>query len=200
MKRWRLPSVHLNGHKPWLKTRYIFSAAPFSTLVFQLIRKICSPETACNILMAVQSYNVKMQRVKWMSKTDCSTTRSKRQHTYLKSAAIFFDVLITWWTLTRWYMPLNDIWNTWAESGNDTEEPTHRIGNNRLLTLIICSWGIQTGTQRKILRHEDDEELPHNIQVPKFWVTNFKKKCTNYLIPPTSMQKWSFFFFKFNWF
>ena len=72
-------------------------------------------------------------------------------------------------------MPLNDIWNTWAESGNDTEEPTHRIGNNRLLTLIICSWGIHTWTQRKILRHKDDEELPHNIQVPKFWVTNFKK-------------------------
>ena len=91
-------------------------------------------------------------------------------------------------------MPLNDIWNTWAESGNDTEEPTHRIGNNRLLTLIICSWGIHTWTKRKILRHKDDEELPHNIQVPKFWVTNFKKKCTNYLIPPTSMQKWSFFF------
>lgn len=84
-------------------------------------------------------------------------------------------------------MPLNDIWNTWAESGNDTEEPTHRIGNNRLLTIKIET--------SKILRHKDDEELPHNIQVPKFWVTNFKKKCTNYLIPPTSMQKWFFFFF-----
>lgn len=57
-------------------------------------------------------------------------------------------------------MPLNDIWNTWAESGNDTEEPTHRIGNNRLLTIKIET--------SKILRHKDDEELPHNIQVPKF--------------------------------
>ena len=97
-------------------------------------------------------------------------------------------------------MPLNDIWNTWAESGNDTEKPTHRIGNNRLLTLIICNWGIHTWTQRKILRHKDDEELPHNIQVPKFWVTNFKKKM--YQLPYSSNLNAEvvFFFLKFNWF
>lgn len=93
-------------------------------------------------------------------------------------------------------MPLNDIWNTWAESGNDTEKPTHRIGNNRLLTLIICNWGIHTWTQRKILRHKDDEELPHNIQVPKFWVTNFKKKM--YQLPYSSNLNAEVVFFFLN--
>lgn len=83
-------------------------------------------------------------------------------------------------------MPLNDIWNTWAESGNDTEEPTHRIGNNRLLTIKIET--------SKILRHKDDEELPHNIQVPKLWVTNFKKNVPITLFLQPQCRSGFFFF------